>query len=116
VPYQLAGEDARLHRFIRIASTAVVVLSVAWGITITKMISDFDLLTSSTDPLVWVLHLLSVVVFIGAAAVGVWNAIVVVRGQRKWYTKLWAVLLALGLLVTLWAALAFHLIAFNANY
>ena len=56
------------------------------------------------------------VVFIGAAAVGVWNAMVVVRGPRKWYAKTWAVLLALALLVTLWVALAFHLIAFDVNY
>ena len=45
------------------------------------------------------LQLLSVVVFIGAAAVGVWNAMVVVRGPRKWYAKTWAVVLALALLV-----------------
>ena len=46
------------------------------------------------------LQMLSLVVFIGAAAVGVWNAMVVVRGPRKWYAKTWAVVLALSLLVT----------------
>ena len=41
---------------------------------------------------------------------------VVVRGQRKWYAKVWAVALALALIVALWVALAFHLIAFDVNY
>jgi hypothetical protein len=80
------------------------------------MMGDLNLLTPSMDGWLWILQLLSVVVFIGAAAVGVWNAMVVVRGARKWYAKTWAVLLALALLVTLWVALAFHLIGFGANY
>jgi hypothetical protein len=60
--------------------------------------------------------LLSLVVFVGAAALGAWNAMVVVRSPRTWYAKTWAVVLAISLLVLLWVALAFHLIAFDVNY
>ena len=116
VPYRLEGQDAKAHRWIRIAATAAVVLCVAWGVTVGKMMSDFSLLSSSTDGWIWLLRLLSIVVFLGAAALGVWNAMVVVRSARKWYAKVWAVVLALALLVLLWVALAFHLIAFNVNY
>jgi len=116
VPYRLEGQDAKAHRAVRIAATAVVALLIAWGITATKMISDLTLLTASTDSWIWILQLLSVVVFLGGAALGVWNAMVVVGGQRKWYAKTWAVVLAVSLLVMLWIALAFHLIAFDANY
>jgi CubicO group peptidase (beta-lactamase class C family) len=116
VPYRLDGQDAKAHRWIRIAATAAVVLCVAWGATVGMMMSDFSLLSSSTDGWIWLLRLLSIVVFLGAAALGVWNAMVVVRGARKWYAKLWAVVLALALLVLLWVAIAFHLIAFNVNY
>jgi hypothetical protein len=116
VPYRLEGQDAKAHRWIRIAATAAVVLCVAWGATVGMMMSDFSLLSSSTDGWIWLLRLLSIVVFLGAAALGVWNAMVVVRGARKWYAKLWAVVLALALLVLLWVAIAFHLIAFNVNY
>jgi CubicO group peptidase (beta-lactamase class C family) len=115
-PYRLTGLDAKAHRWIRIASTAVVAAFIAWSVTVAMMMGDLNLLTPSMDALLWILQLLSVVVFIGAAAVGVWNAMVVVRGPRKWYAKTWAVLLALALLVTLWVALAFHLIGFGANY
>ena len=47
----------------------------------------------------WLLQMLSLIVFLGAAAVGVWNAVVVVRGPRRWYAKTWAVVLGLALLV-----------------
>jgi hypothetical protein len=46
----------------------------------------------------------------------VWNAWMVVRSTRKWYAKVWAVVLALSLLVLLWVAFMFHLIAFDVNY
>jgi hypothetical protein len=116
VPYRLDGQDAKAHRWIRIAATAVVALSIAWAITVSKMITELELLTADMDGWLWILQLLSFVVFIGAAALGVWNAMVVVRSSRKWYAKTWAVVLALSLWVMLWIALAFHLIAFDVNY
>jgi hypothetical protein len=116
VPYRLAGQDAQAHRWIRIAAVAVVALLTLWAITITKMISELELLTASLDGWIWILQLLSLVVFLGGAALGVWNAMIVVRGPRKWYVKTWAIVLAVSLLVMLWVALAFHLIAFDVNY
>jgi CubicO group peptidase (beta-lactamase class C family) len=116
VPYRLEGQDAKAHRWIRIAAAAVIALLAAWAITVSKMISELDLLTASMDGWIWILQLLSLVVFVGGAALGVWNAMVVVRGPRTWYAKTWSVVLAISLLVMLWVALAFHLIAFDVNY
>ncbi|MDY6947458.1 MAG: serine hydrolase domain-containing protein [Pseudomonadota bacterium] len=115
VPYRLTGKDAVAHRRIRVAATAVVAVFVLWGITVPLIMGD-QLPSSSADVWLWIVQLLSAIVFFGAAAVGVWNAMVVVRGERTWYAKTWAVLLALALLVVLWVALAFHLIAFDVNY
>jgi hypothetical protein len=115
-PYRLAGRDAEAHRWIRIAASVVVVVLIAWLVTIAQMMGNFNLLTPGLDGWLWVLHLVSLVVFLGAAAVGVWNAMVVVRGPRKWYAKGWSIVLALALLVVLWVAFAFNLIAFNVNY
>jgi CubicO group peptidase (beta-lactamase class C family) len=116
VPYRLAGQDAQAHRLVRVVATAVVALLTAWAITISKMMSELELLTASMDGWLWTLQLLSLVVFVGGAALGIWNAMVVVRGARKWYAKTWAVVLAVSLLVMLWVAVAFHLIAFDVNY
>ena len=115
-PYRLTGQDAKAHRWVRIAATAVVGLMIAWGVTIATLMGDLNKLKPSMDGLLWVLQLLSLVVFIGGAAFGAWNALVVVRGPRKWYAKVWAVILALALLVLLWVAFAYNLIAFDVNY
>jgi hypothetical protein len=116
VPYRLEGQDAKAHRWIRIAAVTVLALLTAWAITVSKMISELDLLTASMDGWLWTLQLLSLFVFTGAAAAGIWNAMVVVRGSRKWYAKVWGIVLAVSLVVMLWIALAFHLIAFDVNY
>jgi CubicO group peptidase (beta-lactamase class C family) len=116
VPYRLTGRDATAHRYVRSAATAVVGLLIAWVVTVTMMMESYDLLSSTLDGWILVLQLLSVLVFLGAAAIGVWNTMVVVRGPRKWYAKSWALVLAVSLLLVLWVALAFHLIAFGANY
>jgi CubicO group peptidase (beta-lactamase class C family) len=114
VPYRLTGPDAVAHRRIRIASVAVPAMFILWAV-IVLLIGGDKLQSSTADVLVWIVQLLSLVVFLGAAAIGVWNAMVVVRGTRTWYAKTWAVLLALALLVVLWVALVFHLIAFDVN-
>lgn len=116
VPYRLEGDDAKAHRWIRIAATAVVAIFIAWATTAGMMMSNLALLTDSMDPWLWLLQLLSLIVFVGSAALGVWNAWVVLRSTRTWYAKAWAVVLALALLVMLWVALTFHLIAFDVNY
>jgi len=115
VAYGLAGSDAVAHRWIRIASSAVIVLFISWGVMVSLIAGD-QVSSSTADVLLWIVQLLSAIVFFGAAAIGVWNASVVVRGARKWYAKTWALVLALALLVVLWVALAFHLIAFDVNY
>jgi CubicO group peptidase (beta-lactamase class C family) len=115
-PYRLTGQDAKAHRWVRIAATAMVALMIAWGATIATLMSDLSKLEPGADGWIWVLQLLSFVVFIGGAAVAVWNALVVVRGSRKWYAKAWAVILALAALVLLWIAFAYNLIAFDVNY
>jgi CubicO group peptidase (beta-lactamase class C family) len=115
VTYGLTGGDAVAHRWIRIASTAVIALFIIWGVMVSLIAGD-QMASATADALLWIVQLLSVIVFFGAAAVGVWNASVVVRGARKWYAKTWAVVLALTLLVMLWVALAFHLIALDVNY
>src|SRR5690606_13297861 len=93
VPYRLQGDDARAHRWIRIAATAAAVLFIAWAITAGTMISNINLLRPSMDPWLWLLQLSSLIVFIGGAVLGVWNAVVVLRSGRSWYAKLWAIVL-----------------------
>lgn len=114
--YALTRQDAKAHRLVRIGAVVVVVAWLAWGITLTMMLSDLNLLAPKTDGWLWVLHILSPFVFFGAAGAGLWNAWVVLRSQRRWYAKLWAVVLVLSFLAILWIAIAFKLLAFTVNY
>lgn len=116
VSYALSGADAKAHRWVRIASVAAVGLLAIWGITIVSMMGDLSRLTAKNDWLLSLLQILSLVVFVGGAIVGLWHAKVVLGSRRSWYAKAWAVVLALSLLVALWVALAFNLIAFDVNY
>ncbi|MGH8167129.1 MAG: serine hydrolase, partial [Woeseiaceae bacterium] len=114
--YGLTGQDRQAHRWVRAAAVAVVALWIAWGATLSMMLADFSLLSPEMDGWLWVLQLLSLIVFVGGAVIGVWNAWVVIKSQRRWIAKLWAVVMALSFLAILWVALAYDLIAFDVNY
>jgi CubicO group peptidase (beta-lactamase class C family) len=116
IAYGLSGDDAKAHRWVRIAATAALVILIGWAITVSKLMGNLTLLSESSDGSVWLMQLLSLVVFIGGTILGAWNAWVVVRGPRKRYAKVWSVVLALSLLLLLYIALTFHLIAFDVNY
>jgi hypothetical protein len=88
---------------------------LGWIGTIFSMVSDLDLISKLGD-LVVALRILSPLVFVGAAAVGVWWAWVVFGGQRRWFAKAWAGILAASLLVLLWVAVTFHLIGFHSGF
>jgi hypothetical protein len=101
---------------VRYAALAAVTLTVAWLATVITALKKLSLLSGSLDWWFWVLQLLSPIVYVGAAVIGVWNAWVVLRSSRKWYAKLWAVLLAVAFVALLWVAIVYHLIAFRLQY
>jgi len=114
--YPLSGDDAKAHRWVRIAAVATLALVAAWGTTIVSMMSDFTLLNGKLDGWLWILQIVSPIVFLGALALGAWNAWVVLRSPRSWYAKAWAVVLLVGFLASVWVAFAYHFIAFGVNY
>src|SRR5690606_26602922 len=116
VPYRLTGIDARAHRLVRIAALLALVAVGGVFALVLSMFSDLALTSPDSDWLIVVLRLFALVALPVAAAIGVWNAWVVLRGRRRWLAKLWAVLLALACLFTLWIGIANHLMGFGANY
>jgi len=113
--YALTGLDAKAHRAVRIASLAAVLVFLGWVIVILSMTAALDLISKLHGWIV-LLRILSPIVFLGGAAVALWNAGIVLRSARSWSVKLWAVLLAASLLALLWAALAFHLISLRVGF
>jgi uncharacterized membrane protein HdeD (DUF308 family) len=99
-----------------LASAAVLLLVVGWAWLLRRMFSEVSALTSRSDPWLWLLQLLGLVVFAGAVAVALWHARVVWTGHRAWPTKLWSVVLGLATVTLLYVAVVFKLIAFDINY
>ena len=81
--YALAGQDAKAHRHVRLASVAALVVFGGWALLLSIMLKNFAYLSSKTDLWLRLLQFLSPIVFFGAAIVGVWNAWIVVRSKRK---------------------------------
>jgi CubicO group peptidase (beta-lactamase class C family) len=112
---RLSGLDAKAQRLVRIASVAAALVFLAWGAVDFSMLSILELITKLSGCVI-LLHILSPFVFVGGAGIGLWNAWVVLKSQRRWYAKLWAVVLACSLVALLWAAVAVHLISFKGGF
>ena len=87
---------------------------------ISMMFNELTLLSSAAVPLILTLQVLSIVAFIGGAAVLGWYAWTVWRRpggwKATWKAKLWSVLLVISALAVLWIAVIYHLIGFNSNF
>lgn len=114
--FPLEGPDALAHRRIRLAAVAVVLVLAAWTWTFTRLLSEISALSSKLDPWLWILQLLSLVVFVGAAAIAAWHARVVWAGKQRWPARAWSAVLVLACFTLLYVAVVFRLIAFDVNY
>jgi CubicO group peptidase (beta-lactamase class C family) len=114
--FALAGSEARAYRLVRVAGIAVIITLAAWATTVAPVATNLSVFSPRLDPWIWILHLLSLVVFAGAAVVALWNAWIVWSGKRGWLAKLWSVVLSVAFLTALWIAVVFKLIGFSTNY
>jgi CubicO group peptidase (beta-lactamase class C family) len=116
LPAALTGGDARAQRWTRIVALATVLTWAGWIGLIVAMMTNITLLGPKTDVFVWALQLVGAIVFVGGTLAGLRSAALTLRGGRSALAKGWAVLLAAALLVSLWVAIAFHILAFGVQY
>lgn len=116
VRYPLMGTEARAHRWIRIASLAVLVSMGAMIGMVFAMMSDLSMMSPDKDGMVVALRSITTLVLPVGAAIALWNAWTVLRGRRSWWAKAWSIVLAAACLALLWIAIATHLVGFTANY
>ena len=114
--FPLSGNEARAYRLVRIGSLLTVLVFAGWAGLVVAMFSEFSMLTAKTDPYIWILQILGVIVFFGTFLIAAWNAWLVWKGRRSWFAKLWSTLLVLASLMVLFVALNYHLIGFGVNY
>ena len=113
----LAGPAARAQRWARRSATAAGLLMLAWIVTIAWMVASFNF-SSTLDPLLMALHVLSITVFPLAAIAMLWNAWVTCRASssRSMPARMWSVAIAIAGLVLLEVAVVFHLIGLSVTY
>lgn len=116
VRYPLSGQDARAHRWIRIASLAVLVSIAAMIGMVFAMMSDLSMMSPDKDGMVIALRVLASIVLPLGALVALWNAWTVLRSRRSLWAKLWGLVLAASCLALLFVGIATHLVGFSANY
>jgi hypothetical protein len=103
---------ARMYRWARPLALAAGLVMAGWLVTVGLMAVKF-LFTSSLDPWIITLHILSAAVFPLAALATCWHAWVTLRtraGLRSTFAKAWSIALAIACLTFLWVAVVFHLI------
>ncbi len=114
--YRLQGADARAHFGARVGSLlALLATGGALGLMV-AMLSKLEMTSINNDGLVIAARLFATVALPLGAVLSVWNAVVALRGKRRWLARLWAVLVALSCLFLLWLGFAHHVIGFGANY
>jgi CubicO group peptidase (beta-lactamase class C family) len=116
VPSALSVSDSQARRRMRIVAVATVLAWAGWIGLVVAMMTDISLLSPRTDVLLVALQVFGAIVFVGGTLVGLHSAWVTVSGGRGTLAKAWTALLAIALLVSLWVALAFHVLSFGVKY
>ncbi len=112
----LVGRDERGRVLSRVAAVAVTAVSLAWLALFISLSSRTAMLGPSLDPLLFLLHLVSILGYVGGAVALIWAATIAWTGRRRWPGKLWTSVLALSAVVMLWMAWVYHLTSFTSRY
>ncbi|MEO7206239.1 MAG: serine hydrolase [Steroidobacteraceae bacterium] len=112
----LVGRDERGRVLSRAAAAAVTLVSLAWLALFVTISSRTAMLGPSLDPWLFLMHLVSIVGYVGGAIVLIWAAAIAWTGRRRWPGKIWTSVLALSAVVMLWMAWVYHLTSFTSRY
>jgi len=116
VQLPVTGPALRGHRVSRIASAALAAMTLGWLLVLVGVAKDLDNLTTSFDPVLILMYLLSVIVYwVGTAAL-IWAAWVAWTNARPAAARLWTTFLALSAVILLYFALLYHLMSFVTKY
>jgi hypothetical protein len=116
VPATLQVSDAKALRGTRIVALATVLTWAGWIGLVVAMLSNIELLAPKMDPWLWLLQIVGAIVFVGGTLLGLRAVSVTLRGARRRTAKVWAVLVCVALLVSLWLAIAFHVLSLGVKY
>jgi hypothetical protein len=114
--FPLTGRDRLGYRLSRIGAIAILLAVAGWATVVTVLFGDLANTAGALDALIVGTQVLTFVAFLGGLAAFLWYAWQVWRGKRRWWAKVWSVLLVLAGLVMVWVGFAFHLLSLGTNY
>jgi len=112
----LVGRDENGRVLSRVAAVAVTVVSLGWLWLFTALSSRTAMLGPGLDPWLFLLHLVSILGYVGGAVVLIWAAAIAWTGKRLWPGKVWTSVLAVSAVVMFWMAWVYHLMSFTSRY
>ena len=115
-PLPLTGRARLAYRGARIAALLVFVALSGWVWTFMGFINETLPMTHATDGWLTILHLLTIVIFVGAVLIAGWNSWCTWHSLRGLWARLWSLLLVAACTVVLWLGCACHLVGFGVNY
>lgn len=110
-PLTLRRPALLAYRGVRVAAGLVFALAVAWVVSLSTLKA-----LPSFDPWLWTLQIGGLIILVAGALVAGWNLQIVRREKRGWFRTLWAALVLLAILLALYVAWTFGLIAMTVNY
>jgi CubicO group peptidase (beta-lactamase class C family) len=116
VSLALTGRAARAHLYSRVAAVAISLVTIGWAIIIGVGLNQLTLFGPGLDPWLFVMHLLSIVAYLGGAITLCCAAYVTWTVHRPWPARIWATTLTLSGGVLLWTACVYPLMTFRTTY
>ena len=113
---ELVGRDERGRVVSRVAAVVVTLVSLAWLGLFVTISSRTAMLGPSLDPLLFLMHLVSILGYVGGAIALIWSAAIAWSGRRRWPGKIWTSVLAVSAVAMLWMAWVYHLTSFTSRY
>jgi CubicO group peptidase (beta-lactamase class C family) len=110
------GKARSATRATQIAAGLSLGVLAGWVAMFTAILSSLKYATSLSDPYLWLLQALGLLVFAGAILVSGRNAQLALTDGRSRLCKLWSVLVLASSVVVFYVALSFGLVAFTVNY
>jgi CubicO group peptidase (beta-lactamase class C family) len=115
VPLELGGRAMLAYRGVRLAAGLTLAILIGWVLAVTSILTD-SASGAGSDGFLWFLQVAGLLVFVGLVLASAWNLRQAWAERRRWYGKLWAVLVFLASLLLLYVAWGFGLVAMTVNY
>ncbi|HEV2599092.1 serine hydrolase domain-containing protein [Sphingopyxis sp.] len=106
----------RAYRLTRALAGLAVAVMIAWPVFASALLGDFSSLNGELDGMLIALRIATPLILFALLGAAVWHLVLVWKGARGRFARVWSVVLVLSAIVLLWIALVFHLIGYGTAF